>query len=165
MFVFALLLALFAVTHVLRFAGARRWSSPADRLGWALGATLLVTGSTHFAAPEPYLAMMPPWLPWHRALVYLSGVAELVIGVGLCTRAWRGIAALAAIALFVAILPANVYAAASGVEIPNYPASPVYRWARLPMQALLIGWAFWVWRRSAVQEAARALRHADHVER
>jgi uncharacterized membrane protein len=144
-FVFGLLLAFFAVTHLLRFAWPGPWSSHSDRLGWALGLTLLVTGSMHFARPEPYLAMMPPWLPWHEALVYVSGAAELIVGLALCTRTWRQPAAIAAVVLFVAVFPANIYAATSGVEIPNYPASPVYRWMRLPMQGLLVVWALWVW--------------------
>jgi uncharacterized membrane protein len=146
-FVFVLLLAFFGATHLLKFIGTT-WSTGADRLGWALGLTLLVTGSTHFSTPEPFLAMMPPWLPWHLELVYLSGAAELIIGVGLFSRRWRPAAALAAAALFLAVFPANLHAAVSGAKIPNYPASPVYRWARLPMQGVLIGWAIWVWRAS-----------------
>ena len=47
---------------------------------YLLAVLFIVAGINHFAHPTFYLKMMPPYLPWHLALVYISGVAEIVLG-------------------------------------------------------------------------------------
>ena len=148
MTVFIILVVLFGLLHLPGLRTARPFRETVDKLSWALGVTLLVTASSHFLAPETLVAMMPPFLPAPMPLVYISGVAEAVIALGLMVYRTRRPAALAAIALLVAVFPANIYAAVSGAPIPNYPESPLYRWLRLPMQFLLIAWACWVFRRA-----------------
>jgi uncharacterized membrane protein len=65
----------------------------------ALGVFLSVVGASHFLIPDHYVRLVPPWLPWPRALVLLSGALEVVVGVGLLFEASRLVAALAATAL------------------------------------------------------------------
>ena len=65
-------------------------------------------GSLHFLIPGFYLSMMPPWLPWHLELVYLSGVFEVLGGVGLLVPRLRRVACWGLIALLLAVFPANV---------------------------------------------------------
>jgi len=101
----------------------------------------VIAGVLHFAKPAPFVAIVPSYLPWPELLVALSGVAELLVGAGLMTNRYRRIAAWAAVALLVAVLPANIHAAQSGVLVEGYPSSAMYRWIRVALQVPLIGWA------------------------
>jgi uncharacterized membrane protein len=69
----------------------------------------------------------------------------------------RRYAAWATIALLVAVFPANVYMATSGVVVEGIPGggdpSALVRWGRLPLQAVLILWAFWYTRPSDIDPA------------
>jgi uncharacterized membrane protein len=73
-----------------------------------LGIFLIAAGTMHFARPGPFVKIVPPYLPWPLTLVYLSGVAELLCGVGLLVPATTRWAAWGCVALFVAVFPANV---------------------------------------------------------
>jgi uncharacterized membrane protein len=109
----------------------------------ALAVFFVVAGITHFLAPTPYLAMMPPSIPWPAAMVALTGIAEILGGLGVLFGSTRRAAGVWLIALLIALFPANVYAISIGMEISGY-AVPVWMlWARLPLQLLLIAW---VWR-------------------
>ena len=114
---------------------------------YVMGPAYVVAGLMHFVVPELYAQIIPPVLPAPLVLVYLSGVAEIVVGVGLLVPRTRTYAAWATIALLVAIFPANVYMATSGVAVQGMPGggdpSAVVRWARLPLQGVLILWAYW----------------------
>jgi len=107
----------------------------------------VVAGLLHFVVPELYAQIIPPVLPAPLALVYLSGVAEVAVGVGLLWPRTRASAAWATIALLVAIFPANVYMATSGVVVTGMPGggdpSALVRWGRLPLQGVLVLWAYW----------------------
>ncbi|SDX12421.1 Uncharacterized membrane protein [Haloarcula vallismortis] len=109
-------------------------------------ALLYVVGILHFVVPELYVQIVPPVLPAPLALVYLSGVAEVGVGLGLLVPQTRSYAAWATIALLVAIFPANIYMAVSMVTIDGTGGgqpSALVRWARLPLQGVLILWAYW----------------------
>ncbi len=82
---------------------------------------------------------MPPYIPAHEQMVMLSGVAEVVLGVGLLFPATRSLAAWGLILLLIVVFPANVYMAMSN-RFRRFPAW--IRWARLPLQGLLIWWAY-----------------------
>jgi uncharacterized membrane protein len=102
----------------------------------------IVGGINHFASTPFYLQMMPPYLPAHLPLVYLSGVAEFVLGVGLLIPATRRLAAWGVIALLIAIYPANLYMWSGHIAV-NGRVLPT--WAhviRLVVQLLLIYWAW-----------------------
>ncbi len=109
---------------------------------YVFGTAFVLAGLNHFIDPDFYVRMMPPYLPWHLALVYLSGVAEAVLGGMLLRRRWSRLAAWGLVALLVAIVPANLHMALNPEEF--YPSVPtVLLWLRLPMQGLLIAWAWW----------------------
>ena len=59
---------------------------------YLLGLLFVAAGANHFWHTSFYVAMMPPWLPWHLALVYASGVAEIGLGALLLFRAWQVLA-------------------------------------------------------------------------
>jgi uncharacterized membrane protein len=114
---------------------------------YLLGPAYVVAGVLHFVVPELYVQIVPPIFPAAMALVYLSGVAEIAVGVGLLMPRTRRYAAWATVALLVAIFPANVYMATSGVVVEGMPGggdpSALVRWGRLPLQGVLILWAYW----------------------
>jgi len=107
----------------------------------------VVAGVLHFVVPELYVQIVPPFFPAPLALVYLSGLAEIAVGIGLLIRRTRRYAAWATVALLVAIFPANVYMATHGVVIEGMPGggdpSALVRWGRLPLQGVLILLALW----------------------
>lgn len=108
-------------------------------LRWLLGLGFVAAGFNHFIAPRLYLAIMPPALPWPLALVYVSGVAEIVGGLGVLIPATRKLAGWGLIALLIAVFPANLHAAFHGAgSIP-----PWILWARLPFQLVFIAWVYW----------------------
>jgi uncharacterized membrane protein len=83
---------------------------------------------------------MPPYLPWHLELVYASGFFEIVLGILLLVPKKSSLAAWGLIALLIAVFPANVHMA---LNTALYPAiDPVLLWLRLPLQGVLIAWAY-----------------------
>jgi uncharacterized membrane protein len=68
-----------------------------------------------------YMKIMPPYVPWHLAMVYGSGVAEILGGIGLFIPRVRRVAALGLVALLIAVFPANVYMATNSLE--RWPSS------------------------------------------
>ena len=102
-------------------------------------------GSAHFAAPRIFVPIVPPAVPWPVAAVYLSGAAELGLGLGLLVPRWSRRAALGLCFLLVAVFPANVYHWLHGLP----PAPAWYHPVRLPLQAVLVAWAFWLSRAPA----------------
>ena len=120
-----------------------------------LGLFYLVAGALHFARPRVYVAIMPDRLPAKRALVYASGAAELAGGAGVLHPATRRPAGWWLIATLVAIFPANVNMAVNAERFRGIP-EPLL-WLRLPLQAVLIAWAY-RGRGGAVREFRRARR-------
>ena len=112
-------------------------------LRWVLALFFVAAGLNHFRAPEVYLGMMPPWLPWPVAMNAISGAAEALGGIGLLVPATRRLAAWALIALLIAVFPANVHVALQG-QMPGFAFSPAVLWARLPLQAVLMAAVWWV---------------------
>jgi len=112
---------------------------------FVFGAAFVVAGLNHFRNPGFYVGIMPPYLPWPLALVYLSGVAEAVLGALLLFPTWTVLAAWGLIALLIAVFPANVHMAMHPDLYPSVP--PTLLLIRLPEQGLLIAWASWYTRR------------------
>lgn len=114
---------------------------------YVLGPAFVVAGVLHFIVPELYVQIVPPIFPAPLALVYLSGLAEIAVGIGLLIPQTRQHAAWATVALLLAIFPANVYMATHGIVIEGMPGggdpSEFVRWGRLPLQGVLILWALW----------------------
>jgi len=111
---------------------------------WIMGVFYIVAGLGHFVAPAAYLPMMPLWLPAHSALIFLSGVAELVLGAAVLVPATRRLAAWGLILLLIAIFPANLHIALH--DVPLFGATEgagIWNWVRLPFQLVLIAWAWW----------------------
>ena len=115
-------------------------------------------------SPEFYVAIMPPYLPWHLELVYLSGVAEILCGVGLLFPRTRVLAAWATIALLVAIFPANIHVALHDVPMSGRSQGlGIWNWVRLPFQFVLIAWAWWYTRDDVPAPRVGAVRVTKRV--
>ena len=109
-----------------------------------IGIFLIGGGINHFAATDFYRPMMPPYLPWHDGLIYLSGAAEIVLGVAVLVPRTRRLAAWGIILLFIAIFPANLHVALYNVPYGGAEeGSGIANWVRLPFQLVLIAWAWW----------------------
>ncbi len=109
---------------------------------WLLAAFYIVAGVNHFVSPEFYVQIMPPYLPLHLELVYLSGVAEIVLGIMVLLPRYRVVAAWGIVLLLIAVFPANLHQALNDVPIDGESVGAM-RWVRLPFQAVFIAWAFW----------------------
>ncbi len=101
----------------------------------------VLAGVNHFINPAFYLKIMPPFLPWHLLLIYLSGVIEIALGVLLLIPRFTRMAAWGLIALLIAIFPVNIHMAFNHELHPEYSVTAL--WIRLPLQFVLIAWAYW----------------------
>jgi len=114
-------------------------------IGRGLLAVLFVgSGVWHFLHTGTYVATMPAYLPSHTLLVQISGLAEILGGVGLLVPQTRRAAAWGIIALLVAVWPANINMAIHHAQFSGMPVWAL--WARVPLQVPLIWWA-WVYTR------------------
>jgi len=116
---------------------------------WVLTVFMVGAGLNHFVNPAPYLGMMPAELPAPLTLVYVSGVAEILGGLGLILPATRRLAACGLIALFIAVFPANLNMALNHLPLGTTIVPSWALWARLPLQLVLIWWAASFARRDA----------------
>jgi len=94
-------------------------------------------GVAHFTDPDFFVAIMPPYLPLHLELVYLSGVFEILGGVGILVSRTRRFAGWGLLALLVAVYPANIHMAMNPELFPDM--SPAMLYARLPFQFVFAG--------------------------
>ena len=98
-------------------------------------------GIKHFTNVGWYMKIMPPYLPYHKELVYLSGAFEILLGLMLLFKKTRFLGGGGLILLLIAIFPANIYLAQTNGVAMN--TSPVVAWGRLPFQAVFIAIAYW----------------------
>lgn len=110
-------------------------------LKYVFGIAFILAGINHFISPQFYLRMMPPVFPAHLFLVYVSGIFEILFGVLLVIPRFSRLAAWLIIALLVAVFPANIYMASNPQLFPEFTQTALY--IRLPLQIVLIAWAFW----------------------
>lgn len=113
---------------------------------------MIGAGTMHFVNPEFFLRIMPPYLPLHSELVAISGAAEIVLGVALLVPALSHMVAWGIIALLIAVFPANIYLYQNQDLMP---APPLVHLLRLPMQGVLILWAYWH-TKAATHDSARS---------
>lgn len=103
---------------------------------YIMATVYVAAGIMHFVKPAPYLKMVETYLPAPLAMIYLSGIAEILCGLGLMIPQTRRMAAFALVLLLIAIFPANIYMAVAHDRWPDIPVWVLY--ARLPLQLLLI---------------------------
>lgn len=102
----------------------------------------LIGGIGHFTHADFFINIVPPYLPYPEALVYISGVFEILGAIGLWlpkTRQWAG---YGLIALAVCVFPANIHMAMNPELFPEHPAFAL-QFVRPPLQLVII-WLCWV---------------------
>ncbi|KPQ33352.1 MAG: putative membrane protein [Phormidesmis priestleyi Ana] len=111
-----------------------------------LAVFILIAGIAHFVVDEPFIRIVPDFLPHPAALVYISGVIEIGLAIGLLMpfAGVRSLAAWGMIALFIAVYPANLNMAFNHIKITGIPDSWWFHGIRLPFQFVLIAWAYWL---------------------
>lgn len=99
----------------------------------------ILAGTMHFVIPEFYIKMMPPYVPMHNEMVFVSGLMEIILGFGIMGKKTMRYSAWGIIALLIAVFPANVHAylTADGTDFPKWLLL-----IRLPLQFVLIYWAY-----------------------
>jgi uncharacterized membrane protein len=124
-----------------------------NRLAKVLALFLGLAGIMHFANPSFFNDIVPPWLPPSRAFwTYISGVAELAIAISLVRPTTRRIGAIAAVWLFIAVYPANLYMVWDWRH--EVASQQFISWARLPFQFLFVWVALHIYRADADQPNA-----------
>ena len=139
------LIVLITATLLARLAGQigvrplRQWAA-ATRVG--LGFMFCFTAAAHFNSMRADLVrMVPPAVPNAELMVTFTGLCEIFGGIGLLIPGTRRVAAAALILLLLAVLPANIYAAQSGVTLRGAAATPLV--PRIALQLFFIALVWW----------------------
>jgi uncharacterized membrane protein len=106
------------------------------------GPVFIFAGIMHLVIPRPYESIVPDYLPARRALVYASGVAEIAGGMGVLHPRTRRLGSWWSIATLIAVFPANIHMALHADRYRMIPGGRPSLIARLPLQALVIAWAW-----------------------
>ena len=109
-----------------------------------LAGFFLLAGASHFANPEPFVAIVPPYLAYPRELVYLSGLLEIVGGAGLLVPRTRRSAGVGLAVLLLAVFPANIHMAIHDLPAGRFHLPWWGHLIRLPLQFVLIALVLWV---------------------
>ncbi|UPS91770.1 MauE/DoxX family redox-associated membrane protein [Bizionia sp. M204] len=101
----------------------------------------ILAGVMHFVKPNIYMRIMPRYLPNHKILVYISGLAEIIFGLALCLPGTRSFAIYGIIAMLIVFLLVHFYMLSSQKASAGIP-----KWIlvlRIPLQFGLMYWAWW----------------------
>jgi uncharacterized membrane protein len=108
-----------------------------------LGVLFIFTGVGHFIQTEPMAQMLPRWVPEQVLLVYLTGVLEFAIAIGLLVPKTRRFTGWVAAVVLVLFFPVNIYAAINYIPMGGHAWGPVYLLVRAPLQAIILFWVYW----------------------
>ncbi len=108
---------------------------------YAMAIMYVVAGLFHFIKPKIYMRIMPKYLPNHKALVYLSGLAEIVLGVALCVPLLKSYAVYGVIAMLLVFLLVHFYMLSNKKASAGIPTWILI--LRIPLQFFLMFWAYW----------------------
>ena len=100
-----------------------------------------IAGLMHFIKPKLYMRIMPRYLPNHKMLVYLSGLAEIVLGIGVCIPQLKTLSIYGIIAMLTVFLLVHFYMLSGEKASAGFP-----KWVlilRIPLQFVLMYWAWW----------------------
>ncbi|GGZ20262.1 hypothetical protein GCM10007049_11040 [Echinicola pacifica] len=112
----------------------------------AMASMLIFTSIGHFVFSKGMAMMIPPVVPFKESLVFLTGILEILLAIGLLIPKLQFLSAWALIVFLVMMLPANIYASLYEVnfEKGNYSGNgPSYLLFRIPLQGLFIFWTYW----------------------
>ena len=105
-----------------------------------MAAIYVFAGFMHFIKPKMYMRIMPRYLPNHKLLVLLSGIAEIALGIALCIPVLKTSAVYGIIAMLVVFLLVHFYMLSGEKASAGIP-----KWIlilRIPLQFVLMYWAW-----------------------
>ncbi len=109
-------------------------------LKYVFALIFIAAGFNHFRNPEFYLRIMPPYLPFPSALHLLAGALEAIFGIMLLIPKYQKWGAWGLVLLLIAVFPANIHMALNN-HLYNLPM--IFHYIRIPLQFVLIAWAWW----------------------
>lgn len=107
-----------------------------------LAGIFLLMGALHFIRPQPFIKIMPDYIPWHTAMVYISGVAELLGGMGLLIPEFRVFAGYGLIIMLFAVFPANIDMFWKAYQEYGMSGRTWVLLLRLPLQFAVMYWIY-----------------------
>jgi len=127
-----------------------------------MAAIYLAAGGLHLAAPDKFLVILPPIIPFGREVVQFTGACEIAGALGLLAPPTRRLAGIMLALYALCVWPANIYQALWHVPAPPLPDSWWYHGPRLAFQPVLIWWALfagevtdWPFRRRGIRTRSR----------
>lgn len=109
---------------------------------YLMGLMYIAAGVNHFLNPQLYLRIMPKYLPYPQMLNYISGLAEIILGIGILFESTRSISAWGIILLLIAVYPANFYMYTAQIHIGKFKIPTWMHIIRFFAQLALIVWAY-----------------------
>ena len=116
-------------------AGLRRF------MRWIMAAFYLLAGLLHITNPDKFLLIVPDWVPFPHATVFVTGLCEIAGSLALLTERLRRLAGIMLALYAVCVFPANIKHAVEGIDLPPVPDSWWYHGPRLACQPVLVWWA------------------------
>lgn len=138
-----LLLTFVVVLFVIKFTQKEHNFTLAARI--AIATMLLFTAIGHFIFTKGMSMMIPSFIPYKINIIYLTGIFEILLAVGLLIPKFQIISGWLLIIFLILMLPANIYASLSKI---NYQKGTFdgnglsYLWFRIPLQILFIIWTY-----------------------
>ena len=102
-----------------------------------------IAGILHFTHTNKFVQIVPPFVPQPKAMVYISGVFEILGAIGLLIPRYRQQAAFGLVFLLIAVLPANIYMAVKNIQPGGIMNNQIVQWIRIPFQGFLIWCVLW----------------------
>lgn len=110
----------------------------------AIAAMFFFTGVSHFTLANSMVLMLPAWVPLRHLIVYVTGVIELMFGVGFLWPRARQLTGILACLFLLCVFPANIYAALNSIAFGGNVHGPRYLFFRIPLQIFLLGWVWFM---------------------
>ncbi|WP_299409931.1 hypothetical protein [Acaryochloris sp. IP29b_bin.148] len=141
MVVLVVLLSVFAVTWGLLVITQRpRQIRTAGCIAFA--ALFIFTGISHFTLAAGMVQMLPEWVPGRYPIIYITGIMEIILGLGFLWPSVRRMSGLLTLTFLITVFPSNIYAALNSVDFGGNINGPRYLFFRVPLQLFLL---WWVW--------------------
>lgn len=105
----------------------------------------LFAGVNHFVNPEFYYPLVPSYLPWPKTINWISGIAEILLAIGLIFKPTRKLSSYLVIVMLLAFLPSHIYFIELGGCVHEGLCVDAWvMWVRLlVVHPILIMWAWW----------------------
>jgi len=87
--------------------------------------------------------MLPPFIPNRIAIIYLTGILELLGALGVWMPRLTRITGFCFILMLLGLLPANIYSALHRIEFGGHGSGPSYLLVRIPFQLFAIAWTYY----------------------